>query len=543
MAPIHRKNRSERSARIKTQPCSPHAAKIFNRAADWLLKYRYPLLCLTVFTLMSLHTRNQQWLGDFWEHSAVVRELITHPLHPEHPQLLLTAPHAFYSPYSLIVALIARAFSLDAISALSVMGMINLVLLLLGLRMFVLTLSPRHPEAAAFYTLLLTLFLWGADAWLFSGFFHIANLGFVLPYPSTFAIALALVALGLHRLQIKSKRKIDLLPVFLIAVVILISHPISCVFLAAGLVSQSILLRDFARSQTLWIGALLAAATLVAVCWPYYPVPAFFIREADVYHSSNHPMYQNVFGRIWPSLAAIPLLFLDIKSNKIRPLYLMLAILSGIYLFGALTQRYSYGRMISFIVLLLHILIAEHLASLEAWARDKHRSKGFIRLAVPVVVTSLALLLSFSPLKSTLERVFFPPPSTIQAYRFLSQYTGQYDVVLSDLQSSWIIPTFGGKVIAADHPLAFVPDHQDRQADLEHFFKPETTHPKRLQIARKYSADYLLLNKVNQPDWRNLLQSFSAEGVVVYDDDNFALISLGELHTSNGMRGHTGDRT
>jgi len=97
-------------------------------------------------------------------------------------------------------------------------------------------------------------------------------------------------------------------------------------------------------------------------------------------------------------------------------------------------------------------------------------------------------------------------------------------------------------VIAADHPLAFVPDHEDRQADLERFFKPETTHPERLQIARKYSADYLLLNKLNQPGWQDLQQSFSAVGEVVYDDDNFALISLGKPHTSNGMRAQTGDR-
>jgi len=56
---------------------------------------------------MYRHTRNQLWVEDFWEHSAVVRELSTHLLHPKHPQLLLDAPHPFYSPYAVMVALLA----------------------------------------------------------------------------------------------------------------------------------------------------------------------------------------------------------------------------------------------------------------------------------------------------------------------------------------------------------------------------------------------------------------------------------------------------
>ena len=44
--------------------------------------------------------------------------------------------------------------------------------------------------------LLFLLFLWGSDPWTFSGFFHLRSLSLVLPYPSTFATALALAALA-----------------------------------------------------------------------------------------------------------------------------------------------------------------------------------------------------------------------------------------------------------------------------------------------------------------------------------------------------------
>ena len=102
---------------------------------------------------MCLGTRNQQWIGDFWEHSAVVRELATHILHPKHPQLLSDAPHAFYTPYTVMVALLARTLRLSAVTALSIMGLFNLLLFFLGLRLFVRSIALKHRIATAFCTL------------------------------------------------------------------------------------------------------------------------------------------------------------------------------------------------------------------------------------------------------------------------------------------------------------------------------------------------------------------------------------------------------
>ena len=55
----------------------------------------YAVVSAALVILLGLHTRNAQWNGDFWEHRAVVRELSTHPFSPQHPQLLVDAPHAF----------------------------------------------------------------------------------------------------------------------------------------------------------------------------------------------------------------------------------------------------------------------------------------------------------------------------------------------------------------------------------------------------------------------------------------------------------------
>jgi hypothetical protein len=90
---------------------------------------------LLLFAL-ALHTGNDQWIGDMWEHSAVVRELATNPVAPLHPQLAVDAPHAFYTPYHWIVAQLSRYTSLSAMGALGAARLVNAALFLTGLFLF-----------------------------------------------------------------------------------------------------------------------------------------------------------------------------------------------------------------------------------------------------------------------------------------------------------------------------------------------------------------------------------------------------------------------
>jgi hypothetical protein len=133
-----------------------------------------------------------------------------------------------------------------------------------------------------------------------------------------------------------------------------------------------------------------------------------------------------------------------------------------------------------------------------------------------------------APLKSTLSRALPEQLPTYKPYLFLSRFTSQYDVVLSDIRSSWIVPTFGGKVVAVDpdHPLAFVPDQDIRKLDLDRFFNEEAAFGERQQIIQKYKANYLLLSKSELVNWQGLQQSFVPQGQVVFESDKFVLISL-----------------
>jgi hypothetical protein len=138
-------------------------------------KYRYWALCLSVMFVMILQIRNGNWYGDFWEHAAVTRELATHLWHPSHPQLLLDAPHHYYSLHAWAVAAFSKVTQLPPVAALTIAGLVNLALLLLGLAAFSAACAPKHPQAAGFYLLLFHLLLWGPGAWQYSGCFNLAS--------------------------------------------------------------------------------------------------------------------------------------------------------------------------------------------------------------------------------------------------------------------------------------------------------------------------------------------------------------------------------
>src|SRR5882724_3890508 len=104
--------------------------------AAWPARDRIRLLAVALgaLALCGVYAWRGYFSSDFWEHAAVVRELSVRPFSPTHPLLLVDAPHAYFSPYLLAVALAARATGISAISALASAGLVNIVLLILALR-------------------------------------------------------------------------------------------------------------------------------------------------------------------------------------------------------------------------------------------------------------------------------------------------------------------------------------------------------------------------------------------------------------------------
>lgn len=500
--------------------------------ANLISKNRYAVLVSLILFKVSVQATNGIWYEDFWEHSAVVFALMQDSLTATHPILNLSAPHSFVSPYHLIVAKFAQTFHFSSIDGLGFFGIINFCLFAYGLNFYCRAFVNKETEFTSFYALLFILFLWGYQPWGFSGFFHFELLADVLPYPSTFATAISLIGLGLSFKSLRYKNISERLLLILICSLVLLSHPLTFIFLASGLLCQSVTSQNkfISTAQTI---VLLAVASVIAIFWPYSSIITLLTGAGDVYHASNQIMYSNVIIRTWPILVLTPLLWRIVKDKIFQSAFLQLTVLIAIYIFGWMTGKYSYGRDITFIAILVQILIASQFAYFENKFSKSHPSTvSNYRISVCVTLLCLAttwlypaLTRSMTVINSLVSGRIVSNQHTYKNLTFLPAYIKNGSTVLSDIETSWLIPSFGGKVIGALHVQAFVADDEQRRDDLFDFFTSETSTAKRQSIIQKYKPDYFLIDKFAVKEWRvtlNQVDSFSKTSKI-FENDRYIL--------------------
>src|SRR5262245_54928191 len=183
-----------------------------------------------------------------------------------------------------MLGVVSRFSGLPPFDVLATQGVLNGALLLGALYAFVATWVRR--TSAAVYALLFVLFLWGPDPWLFSGFFHLGSLALVLPYPSTFAAALAFGSLAAVTRLATAPPWLWAPPTALVLAFLWILHPVNGLFLCLGLTAWSLERR---RPVGHWL-ALLASFALsvgLALAWPLYPVGGLWFGQIGFVHAGN----------------------------------------------------------------------------------------------------------------------------------------------------------------------------------------------------------------------------------------------------------------
>jgi hypothetical protein len=475
--------------------------------------------------LVAVHAARGHWIGDFWEHSAVVRELATHPTQPRHPLLRIDAPHAFASPYALLVAALCRLTGVSSVTGLTVASIVNLAMLLVALRVFVRRFAPAHTEAVGYYLLLFMLLLWGPEPWEFSGFFHVNALNHVLAYPSAcaFWVSLLLLALDAKRIA-EGRRRLLFLTIPLSAFVLLV-HPPVFLFVATGIVAMTLDARQ-RRSEMVVAVLGLAIAVGIALAWPYFPVWELLTSASVAFNANNAVMYEQPLLRTFPALLGAPLLLANARRTGRWAMLAWVAMLVGIYAFGFVTAKYNYGRVIFFVVFLLQLEIARFVAQLEA--RTQASGAGLSGRLVAGIVVVACLMLSEQSLFSTAWDTLRAPRAAA-GYPFLSREVGQYDVMMADLRTGWIAASFGGKLVSAQHPLAFVSEEEQRvrRSDVRTFFSAGTSQADREELLRKYGVSYVLAPRRGALDTTFVSDgALKALGEVAHADDRFLLVRI-----------------
>ncbi|MFJ2741532.1 hypothetical protein ACIO3O_17920 [Streptomyces sp. NPDC087440] len=442
------------------------------------------------------------WLGDLGQHAAVLERLTQNLSDPGSP--LVERPgdsSPYYTPYTVLAALLARLTGLSTFATLSVCATVNAVALLAALRRFVRTLSSGA-WAPVFATLCM-LFLWGTHLFLWGGHTSLSALCLSLSYPSTFALAL-----GLHlwaRLMRATRGRTGAghwaVTGVLVAVLVLI-HPvmavgalIGCGAVCAGTVRG----RDrstLARGAAAGVGVLLPL-----LLWPYGNVLS--IPDSSALDSFHIAAYTSMPERYGLALIAVPVLLLRHRRSRRDPLVLLCLGTAGVAAAGWCTGHYTWGRVLPYLLLGLQCAVAVEVCAPWPRARVERMRRtllaAVLAVALPLGARAQAGALLYLVPPELMPRVFtahvqFLPPWP--GWEWAMRHVRPGDVVLTNHYVALrMLPGYGAYTVMPAWPQPEIPvaENARRATDMARALNGRTDARLRRKAVCSGGADWLLL--------------------------------------------------
>jgi hypothetical protein len=484
--------------------------------------YSFITICLVLVAFESFTILKGHWLGDFWEHSAVVKELSENLFHPSNPIIKTNAPHAFFSPYAVLVAAIARLTSTNSIDALQYAAFFNLFFFLFCFHKFCKVILVGKDNIIASFSLLLVLFFWGRDPLGWSGFYHFISLHYVLPYPSTFAMALSLLTLSVLGAEQNAKYfTLNSVAVILMIAIVLLTHPNTGILLLTAIVGM-----NFSFSNYSWKYAIIKSLVLIipafslSLLWPYFSVVQLLFGNNSDFQIASKRLYQGVFRMYWPCLLVLPGFFFARRDKIFYFFFSTLGLMTAIYVVGYITKIYGVGRIIAGIMMFAHFLMAYMIVQCVA---NKRRISSILYLILLGGAFCTSLFLN----KKFINTAFNTPRGHEYInYGFLRTLVKSNDIVLSDRGSNSGIPSFSGKVVSWDKPLYWVADLDERRSAVQAFFSVSTSDSIRKVILEKYKPDFVLFDYSRLDLNPQTVQWIESLGKVIYKKNQQELIEL-----------------
>jgi hypothetical protein len=461
------------------------------------------------------------WSADLGVHAATVERLRISLAHPGNPLVDADTPSPYYSPYTVVLGVVARLTGLPAVTVLWIAGPLVVVLLLWGLRAFVRTLTDR--PLAPLLALVFVLLLWGVRNRLWSGFVSLWALPLTMAYPSTLALALTLLLwAGLSRTLAAPVSWARYLGLGALAALVALVHPFTA--LTAGLGALAIA-AGRTRSRTTWLalGAAAAEAAALVLAWPYYSLPEL-LRSGGELDAIHRPLYDRPWLYYGLAAVTLPALWWRWRRDRLDPLVLLFVAAALVVAVGALTGRYALGRVWPAVLLSGQLALAVELAGLREPAlgpdqqggarRDPalgpdqqggaHLPRRVTRVWVPA--TALACLAGLAVQAGNL--LYLAPHTVLTPgvrraahmyvawpdYSWLHRYVQPGDVVLTpdDYFAVRTVPAYGGRTVAPAWPDPFLPDEAQRDRDLARMRDPATDPRVREALLAQYHVRWIL---------------------------------------------------
>lgn len=454
--------------------------------------YIFSLVLIALLFLLLTQFLIGNIAGDFWEHAAVVNEIMQNGFHVNHPQLPIQAPHAFMNPFAVITALLGNLIGFNAIESLQMMSIINILLIALGMCLIIRQIKSETSHEIISLIGLFFLLGWGVNPWFYSGVFSVSVFPYIISYPSAFSFGLTLISFSVSVNQFNAKSKVGkyLQPILVSA--ILLSHPLTFIFWA--LLNGSYFISTYSielKDRIQWL-LLVSSGVILSFFWPLYPLFDLLFLQVGVFDSANADVFHSFFNPIFPSIVWFLILIPELIQKRNRWILLTLLGILAVVIYGYLANKYSYGRLMVFWVYLIYMSLPLVIDSsitekVLQWLKKK---KLFL---VKGALILLLLLLNINSLKQTLGRIILNEKKPQEELSFIQDFTREQPLIIADLNTSWMLPAFNAKIWGTMHPIAFVPDFEHRQSDLKHFFSVDWSKTEKVKFLKTSKADYVLV--------------------------------------------------
>jgi hypothetical protein len=133
-----------------------------------------------------------------------------------------------------------------------------------------------------------------------------------------------------------------------------------------------------------------------------------------------------------------------------------------------------------------------------------HASRPILDVVAALILASCLLPQLWAIVRSPeLARAYIAPSLKFedkqnylkQRYDLLLKGVGDRDVVLSDAETSWPVPSTAGRVVVAQHLEFFTTDQKQRDKDVKTFLSAGTSEEDRRAILRRYDVRWILLSR------------------------------------------------
>ncbi|WP_251096815.1 hypothetical protein [Streptomyces sp. Caat 7-52] len=452
-----------------------------------------------VVALLLLVVVRLPWAGDLGMHAATVQRLRHSLLHPGNPLVDADTPSPYYSPWMLLLGVVARLTGLSVFVVLRLAALAGLGLLVTGVLRYVRTLSALR--AAPALALLSLLFLWGPTLFNWSGFLGLNSLALTVAYPSVFALGLAFHFWAWLTGAVRGQAGWGVwLGLGALWALILLCHQFTGVVTSIGGLAMLLAARP-ARPVLLRLGAALALGLLVLWLWPYYDFFALFSAGADL-EAIHQPLYQDLAARFGLVLLGVAALGLRWRRDHRDPLVLFFALGALVFAAGGLTGHYSWGRALP--AALIPAQLAAALEVVSAGRRAVRRAWACVLLAALAVgAWTQAGTLGYVTGRDALPGVVAEKYRTPWVgYHWIMRAGVKYgDVVMTGMWPARQIPAYGPYTVAPGYPDVFLKDAGRREAAVARYFAADTSGEARRGILREYGVKWVVGDGAAAAPW------------------------------------------